>query len=268
MKLIDFHTHIYPEKIAEKAVKSVADFYSIEAKSGGTAEDLLAQAQVAGVQRCVILPVAINPVGVRHINEFTAEQARLHPEFIPFGTLHAGSAGLLDEAQQILDLGLYGVKMHPDTQLFNIDDERLYPVYDMLQGRLPFIFHSGDPRYDYSHPRRIKKILHDFPQLVCIAAHFGGWRMQDEAYELLHGEENCYYDISSSLSYLPREKAIGFIRGYGAEKFLFGSDFPVGLPSIEKENLLSFKLTDNETDQIAYKNACNIINLAKTGKKK
>ena len=41
MKIIDFHSHIYPEKIAEKAVESVGEFYGIGMDGKGTAKDLL-----------------------------------------------------------------------------------------------------------------------------------------------------------------------------------------------------------------------------------
>ena len=154
MKLIDIHTHIYPDKIARKAADSVRDFYQIDGslQMDGTVEMLLERGSQVGISQYVVLPVSNTPNRVQSINDFILEQTKLHDNFIGFGTLHAEMPGILDETQRILDMGLRGIKMHPDSQRFPIDDPRLFPVYDGIQGKLPIILHMGDQRYNYSHP--------------------------------------------------------------------------------------------------------------------
>ena len=71
MKLIDIHTHIYPPAIARKAAASIREFYQLGTEEmDGTAETLLQKGDEAGIDRFVILPVAIHPDKTRHINDF------------------------------------------------------------------------------------------------------------------------------------------------------------------------------------------------------
>ena len=156
MQIIDFHTHVYPNAIAHKAAQSIRDFYEIgDTDLDGTVDLLLETGAAAGITRYIILPVGLKPDHVGHINDFIYQQTLQHQEFTGFGTLHAAMTDLTDECQRILDLGLRGIKMHPDSQEFSIDDPRLFPAYEILQGRAPVILHMGDTRYDYSHPRHL-----------------------------------------------------------------------------------------------------------------
>ena len=129
---------------------------------------------------------------------------------------------LVAETEDFLNKGLHGIKIHPDQQNFPIDDERLFPLYDFLQGlpdekKVPILFHCGDPVSNLSHPSRLKRVLHLFPKLKVIAGHLGGWSIFDEAVEILRGE-NCSYDISSTLAFIAPEKLKSYIDIYGAEK--------------------------------------------------
>lgn len=262
MKLIDFHTHIYPDAIAEKATKSIEDFYSMEAENVGTADRLLEQSALAGVSLNVVLPVAIKPSGVAHINDFAAKMQTEHKEFLSFGTIHAETENIEEESERIYRLGLHGVKIHPDTQLFNIDDERLFPMYDYMQGRMIFIAHTGDPRYSFSHPERLRRVMKEFPRLVCIGAHFGGWSMADEGVKYLSDMENCYVDISSSFCCgMSIEKGSELVSVFGEDRVLFASDFPLGSPVIERENLMKFNVSDDIKEKIAYKNAEKLLGI-------
>ena len=142
MALFDIHTHVYPDNIAQKATDSVKQFYKIGgADMNGTVDMLLTQGQKAGITGYLILPVAIRPDRVQGINDFILQQTRLHPEFVGFGTVHAAMEGLTDEVHRIMDMGLRGIKIHPDSQRFHIDDPRLYPMYEAIEGRIPIMLH-------------------------------------------------------------------------------------------------------------------------------
>ena len=260
MKLIDIHTHVYPEKIARKATLSICDFYDMPSDNTGTAAELIEKGSKVGVEKYLILGVAIRPEQVSAINQFIKTECDAHEEFIGFGTAHAGMDNVLDAVEQIRSLGLRGIKMHPDTQYFNIDDERLYPLYEEIQGELPVYYHTGDYRYDYSHPRRVRRVLEDFPKLQVVAAHLGGWSVQDVAQEYLR-DTNCLVDISSSLMFLTPEKAVEYIRAFGAERVMYGSDFPLGDPETEVERFMSLPLTDEEREQIAYATAAEFLKI-------
>ena len=261
MHLIDIHTHIYPPAVAHKAAASIREFYQLNTQEmDGTAETLLKKGDEVGIDRFVILPVAVRPDRTRHINNFILEQLAIQPRFIGFGTIHAAMENIADEAQYIMDQGLKGIKMHPDTQAFAIDDPRLFPAYEQIQGKIPVIFHMGDARYNYSHPAQLKCVLDQFPKLQVIAAHFGGYRMYEEAYEFLY-HKDCIFDVSSSMMFMKEGDAERYIRIYGAERMAFGTDYPLWDPVLETKRFQQLRLTDEEFDQIGHKTVERFLNL-------
>ena len=261
MYLIDIHTHIYPEKIAQKATDSVRDFYNIYGGTmEGTSRELLERGKSMGISKFVVLPVANHPGRVQSINDFIVSQVKEHEEFIGFGTVHADMDGISDEVERIFNLGLRGIKMHPDSQRFAIDDLRLYPVYDAIQGKIPVILHMGDQRYNYSHPVRLRRILDRFPKLEVIAAHFGGYSMYHTARELLW-DTNCVFDISSSLMFMEKGVAERYINSYGAERMAYGTDYPLWDPVTEVTRFQQLNLSSGQFEQIAHKTAERILKL-------
>lgn len=262
MQITDIHTHIYPDDIAQKATDSIREFYQIGqgGTMDGTVNMLLRQGEKAGISKFVVLPVAIRPDRVQGINDFLYQQTQLHDNFVGFGTVHAKMDGLTDEAQRIMDLGLRGIKMHPDSQRFSIDDPRLFPMYEQIQGKLPVMLHMGDHRYDYSHPVKLRKVLDNFPRLQAIAAHFGGYSMYEIAYELLK-DTDCIMDVSSSLMFMENGLAEKYVNAYGAERLAFGSDYPLWDPVEEVKRFMDLKLTMEQKEQIAWKTAHRFLNL-------
>ena len=261
MQIIDIHTHIYPDKIARRATDSVRDFYHIEGSNmDGTVDMLLQRGSEAGISKYVVLPVSNTPNRVRSINSFILEQTGIHDNFIGFGTVHADMEGLSEEVEWIMQNGLRGIKMHPDSQRFPIDDPRLYPVYDAVEGKIPLLLHMGDPRYNYSHPMRLRKILDSFPKLEVIAAHFGGYSMFHTARELLW-DTDCVFDISSAMMFMEKGEAERYINSYGAERMAYGTDYPLWNPVEEVKRFQQLDLTDDQFDQIAHKTAERILKL-------
>ena len=261
MRIIDIHTHIYPPAIAKKAAASVREFYKIGIDTmDGTADTLLKRGAEAGLDHFVVLPVAIHPDKTRNINNFILGEVAVQPRFTGFGTIHAGQESVGDEVRYIIDQGLKGVKMHPDTQGFAIDDLRLFPAYEEMAGKVPVMLHMGDVRYNYSHPVRLRRVMELFPRLEVIAAHFGGYSMYETAYEQLH-DKNCIFDVSSSLMVMEDGAAEKYIGAYGAERMAFGTDYPLWDPVHEVESFFKLKLTDDQFEQIAHKTAERFFNL-------
>ena len=261
MKIIDIHTHVYPDDIAQKATDSVQEFYQIGDRTmDGTVSMLLDRGGQAGISQYVILPVAIRSDRVQGINNFIHQTAAAHDCFVAFGTVHAAMEGLTDEVKRVLDMGLKGIKMHPDSQRFAIDDPRLFPMYESLRGRAPVLLHMGDRRYNYSHPVKLRRVLELFPGLDAIAAHFGGYSMYDTAYELLK-DTNCIMDVSSSMMFMAPGEAERYINLYGAERMAYGTDYPMWDPVGEVEHFLRLRLTPGQLEQIAHKTAERILKL-------
>lgn len=90
------------------------------------------------MSRFLVQSVATSPAQVCSINDFIAGECALYPELTGFGTLHPDMERPFDEIKRIQALGLKGVKFHPDTQKFYMDDQRLFKIYDALsQSGLP-----------------------------------------------------------------------------------------------------------------------------------
>ena len=261
MNLIDIHIHIYPDEIAQKATDSVRDFYQIGGGDmHGTASQLLERGTKAGISQFVILPVAIRPDRVQGINNFILQKTREESRFVGFGTVHAAMEGIGDEVDRILSMGLKGIKMHPDSQRFPIDDLRLFPMYEAVAGKLPVMLHMGDQRYDYSHPVKLRRILDLFPRLQVIAAHFGGYSMYQTACDLLK-DTDCVFDVSSSMMFMPQGVPERYINIYGAERMAFGSDYPMWDPVTEVQRFWELKLKPEQLEQMAWKTAQRLLQL-------
>lgn len=259
MDIVDFHTHIYPDKISQKAVKSVGDFYNIPMDGDGTAEALLSDGSSCGITGYVVQSVAVDGAHVETINNYIASECEKHSEFFGFGTIHIEYPDKIAELERLCSLGLKGVKIHPDTQMFNMDDPGMDEVYDFLSEKeLPILIHCGDYRYTYSHPERLSSVLDRFPKLTVVAAHFGGWSVWDLALEYLK-DRNCILDTSSSFMMLGLQRAKELIRIYGADRIVYGSDFPMWKPSDELESIYKMNLRDEELEKIFYKNAYRIL---------
>lgn len=261
--VIDSHCHIYPEKIAKPAVISTGNFYNMTALGDGTVKSLLEISEKAGIDRFVVQSVATTPHQVKSINEFIATQVRNNPQkLIGLGTLHPDSTDLNGDFEHIKELGLHGVKLHPDIQRFKIDDYRCLKIYELCeQNDMPILMHTGDYRYDFSNPNRLMPILDIYKNLTVIGAHLGGWSIWEQACEKLAGKPNFYVDSSSSLYELPIEKATEIIRKYGCDRVLFGSDFPVFSPDVELERFMALPLTDAERKMILSENVLKLYKL-------
>ena len=260
MKIIVMHTHVYPDTIAAKAAQNIRNYYHLGENMDGTVSTLLRRGTEAGVSGYLLLPVAVKPDHVHSINQFTRQQADSHECFVGFGTVHAAMENMMEEVEAIVSMGLKGIKIHPDCQHFNIDDPRMFPLYEAMQGRLPMMIHLGDERYDYSHPARLRKVLKNFPRLRVCAAHFGGHTMYETAKECL-SDTDCILDISSTLMFLDKKTAESYVNHYGAERLAFGTDYPVWDPVQEVQRFLALDITEEQKEQIAWKTAARFLNL-------
>ncbi len=259
-KIIDCHCHIYPDRIAAKAVDNIGNFYNIKMNGGGTLQDLKTRMSRAGVTNCLIFSVATTPHQVKSINEFIAANVNASGGMMKgLGTLHPDSEDIEGDVCHLSELGLKGVKLHPDFLSMRIDDERMQKIYSVCEGRLPILFHCGDYRYDYSNPNRLIPMIKKYPGLKIIAAHFGGWSIWKQAAEKLCGYENLTVDCSSSFYGMTNEEALGCIRLFGAERVLFGTDFPMWDPEEEVRRFYSLGLEKWEQDCIFFKNAEKIF---------
>ena len=261
--VIDTHCHIYPDKIAQKAARGIGTFYDIAMNFDGRLDTLKDVSSSAHVTHSVIFSVATTPRQVRSINSFIAQNvAAGGGRFTGLGTMHPDSEDMEGDVQQILELGLKGVKLHPDVQGFPIDDERGRHICELCEKHhLPLLIHCGDYRYDFSNVNRLKPILSDYKDLQVIGAHFAGWSLWENAAEALHGFDNLVVDSSSTFHWVEPSLVKRFIRTYGSEKVMFGSDFPMWNVKDELDSMLSLKLSDAEYENIFHLTAERVFGI-------
>ncbi len=260
-EIIDAHCHIYPEKIASKAVKGTDTFYDITSKHLGTASDLIALKKESGVDKFIVQSVATTPHQVKSINEFVKAEVDLYGDFlVGLGTLHPRSQTMREDVEHLVELGLKGVKLHPDIQNFKIDEPEYSIIYELCEEfNLPLLMHTGDYRYDNSNPNRVIPLLERYKNLTLVGAHFGGWSIYEDASVKLCKYPNFYVDCSSSFYALDKKTAKEIIYRYGVDKVLFATDYPMWNASEELNYFFSLGFSEEEYRKMLSENAKKVF---------
>lgn len=263
-EIIDIHAHIFPEKIAARAVDSIGSFYQLDLSGDGTAASLIEADNRAGISRSLVFSTATVKSQVEPINSFLSSRQSENKKLTAFGTLHpAQSAIEINETLASFErLELKGIKLHPDFQQIEANSDFVLELAAQAGGRYPILIHAGDWRYDFSGPDRIADLAIKRPDCTIIAAHFGGWSQWQDALAVLSGLDNLYVDTSSTMAFVAPEQIVRLIRGFGSKHVLFGSDFPMWQPYEELVRLTSLPLTQSELADIVCYNACSLLSFS------
>lgn len=263
--VIDIHSHVFPPKILDRAVESISQFYDLKMHFNGDLDTLLSENEKAGVACSVIFTTATTVRQVSSIHNFIKDiQDSSNGRLIGFGTLHPAMSPkeLEAEIDNILALGLRGIKLHPDFQRIQADSKAVFSMARAAAGRLPILIHAGDYRHSFSNPEQIRKLAVSFPELTLIAAHFGGWSEWHKAPDALAGLPNVYVDTSSTLDFVSPEMATELVYRFGTDHVLFGSDYPMWGASEELRRFDRLTLTKEERRQILYSNAASLLSFS------
>jgi predicted TIM-barrel fold metal-dependent hydrolase len=273
--LIDCHTHAFADKIADKAVNQLINYYQMPTDFGGRLGDLLSVANEANLDALVLLVAATRPEQVKPANDWILDLAKTPsdklkttlklpriPQIIPFGTFHPDDPNWLGEIHRLKAAGIKGIKLHPEFQGIDLADPALAPFFEEIAADFVLMIHVGDPKIipnNLSTPQKVHQILRDFPQLRLIAAHLGGLYFWKEVVTELVGT-TAYLDTSSTLSYIDPQLARQIITKHGVEKILFGSDYPLTSPARELRFFEQFDwLTPSEKDLILGDNCSQLL---------
>jgi len=265
--LIDFHTHIFPEKIAERTLDilkaGVLKYEHKEAKAyhNGTKEGLLSLMAESGVDIGIALPIATKPTQTESINTFALSAS--DKKIISFASLHPDNENIDKILEDIKRAGFLGIKLHPEFQISFVDSPQIIKILQKAEKLgLYTIFHAGCdiglPPPVHSTPLHFKNAMEYVSGNLLIAAHLGGWRMWDDVEKYLVGTP-INFDTSFIKDYILPSQAKRIIKKHGSKKILFGSDAPWENPKDTLGFLLSLDLEQSELDDITYKNAQKII---------
>ncbi|OQB14774.1 MAG: Amidohydrolase [Firmicutes bacterium ADurb.Bin193] len=262
--VIDFHTHIFPDKIAQKTIEILSRRAGLAAYTDGTLGALKRSMAEAGVDISVVLPIATKPSQANTINTYAAEITG-RDGIISFGSVHPFSPDWKDELDEVYSLGLKGIKLHPDYQEFYVDDETVFPVIEYAKSLgLIIVFHSGFdiglPEPVHCTPDRAKRLVDAVGGGNLVFAHTGGYERWDEVCEHLVGLD-VYFDISFTLGKLSDKKLLEIITNHGVKKCLFATDSPWGIQKDDVEAAARLGLQKDDYNDIMYNNAARLLGL-------
>lgn len=262
--LIDIHTHCFPEKIASKAVEKLSNASGgLLPHTDGTISGLKESMKKGGVDISVVQNIATNARQQQSVNDFAASLNN-QQDIFAFGSVFPHSEDIISELERIKELGLKGVKFHPDYQGFEVDDIKMKPVYKKISELgLITLFHAGmdygfAPPYGAT-PEKMAKASEWFTSPV-IAAHWGGVGCGQEVLDKLCGS-NIYFDTSFGYGTMPKYYAEKIIEKHGADKILFGTDTPWHTAEMEMRLLNSLELSSEDMEKITHINAEKLLGI-------
>ncbi len=264
-KIIDVHVHVFPEKLAAKAVFNVGNYYTVNMTGNGTVEGVFAGSKDLDAY-FVVCNAATKAENVRHGNDFLFECAnRFSDRMVFLGSVHQDmdEKSMRAELEYLKEKGAKGLKLHPDFQNFKIEDPKMFPIYKAAaEYEMPVLLHVGDEKTVNSTPKAVRFIADKFPDLEIIASHMGGWMAWDEADEYLIGSR-VYMDTSDASMVLPAERIVNMINRHGADRIMFGSDFPVINTHDAFVEFDKLPLSEEQKEQIYHLTAEKLFKIGK-----
>ncbi len=263
--IIDIHTHVFPDRLAEKAISvlksSANDAYP--AVHNGTISGLLQKMEDWNIDISVIQPVVTKESQVKKTNDWV--RSVCSDKIIGFGGIYPHSSHCKEDIDTIASLGLKGIKFHAEYQNFILDDDRMLSIYDYaLNKGLILLHHAGfDPAFSTpvkSSPKQFARIGKLLGGGIIIAAHFGGHMQWDDVEEYLAGS-NIYLDTSMGFDYYSKEQFLHIVKKHGSDKVLFASDSPWSNAESEIKQITNLSLSKSSIDAILGGNAKRILHL-------
>lgn len=265
--IIDFHTHIFPDILAERAIGSLSENGGITPYADGKLSGLLERMDEENVDVSVVLNIATKPSQETNVNNFAIsllDQTRI----VPFGSVYPGSDTSLSEIERLHKAGVKGIKFHPEYQWFDVLDEKVYQTYEKC-GQLGMIvsFHAGgDVGFKapfHSDPERLNRLCDMFPETKFVFAHMGGYDMWDDGAKIYKHHDNMYLDTSiiNTVSIIKNDSAKRLIDNVGIDHILFGSDMPWAKPSHSMAKLDEIGLSREELQKIYSDNAKKLLGI-------
>lgn len=259
--IIDVHTHAFPDRIAEKAIRALTknsgDYHPL---TGGKADELVASMKDAGVDVSLIGNIATRPGQADSILSWS--QSIASDKIIPLGSVHPGSDKWEDEIDAFADAGFKGMKFHPQYQEIDADDPAMIRVYEKISSRGMFaLFHAGYdiafPGNEQAAPERFVRIRKEVPSLVMILAHMGGWRAWDRVIESVAGGD-MYID-TSFIHELTGHQRAAILSRHSEDLIVFGSDSPWTSQKESIAYIRALPLSDERKEKILGRNASALI---------
>jgi predicted TIM-barrel fold metal-dependent hydrolase len=260
--IVDCHMHVWPDHIADamQAQRPAGMQLQFDGKLSG----LLRTMDETGIDRGLALGVGIKASVVERTNEFIGSVPR--DRLVPVGTVHP-ELSVETNLASLLDNGIRGVKLHPLFQTLDFRDPRVVDICTALADHdLPVIAHvgagAGDEANRRGAPDALSALVDAVPALTVIACHFGGYHRLDEARQHVVGSR-VILETSwpPALAELEREQVVELIRTHGADRVVYGSDWPMADPAAEIASIQGLGLEPAEVAAVLGGNLAGVFGL-------
>lgn len=268
--IIDFHTHVFPDKIATKTISALQERSNGTAYTDGTVNGMVEALKRANADIAITLPVLTKATQFDSVLNFAIEInknfANVDKKLISFAGMHPDCEDVEQKMLKIKESGIKGIKIHPDYQSTYIDDEKYINILKLAKKYdLIVITHAGvDDGYKGEPVRcpvdRVKKVIKEVDYNKFVLAHFGGHRLSEQVYSELAGL-NVYFDTAFTLHEISKETFTKIVDKHGADKILFATDCPWRDIKLDLDILKSYNLEKQVFDKITYQNAVKLLNL-------
>ncbi len=264
--IIDFHTHAFSEVIAEKAYHSLVKNGGgkhVPIRSDLTRGALIKYMDDNGIDVSVVMNIATKPHQAAIINKWASENNDLRT--LMFGSVHPDSEDWKGDIDNIVRLGLKGIKFHAEYQRFVLDEERMLRIYDYAINRgLIILHHAGyDPVGTFPYrtsPKRFAHVLDVLGGGKFVAARFGVQSQWEEVGEYLAGRD-IYFDTSMGFPYYGEDTFLRIAEAHGYGKILFGSDNPWSDAKSEIERIKALPISEDKKQAVLGGNAAKLLGL-------
>lgn len=259
--IIDVHCHAWPDAIAERALgPRVPQLPRVGDGRLSSLHEVIAR---SGVDQGVLLGIADSAKYVDRVNAFVARSRG--GDLLGFGTVHP-DLPVEENLASLRRHGIRGVKLHSLFQGFAYDDPRVWDLLEAFGSEIAVIAHVGAggdrESNERATPGMIRAIVRRFPDLRMVACHFGGYHRLEEAEAELLGE-NVHLETSwpPTMAGLAPEKVREIIGRHGADRIVFGSDWPMADPAAEIAAIRGLGLSDDDTAGILGGNFARLMGL-------
>jgi predicted TIM-barrel fold metal-dependent hydrolase len=278
--IIDFHTHVFPPQIKKDRKKYIeldpcfAILYSEPKAKIATADELIASMDKAGIDISVITNIGWTTHELcLETNDYIMESVARYPErLIGFGAVQPQSPeGAVAEIERCAKAGLKGIgEMRPDIQLLDLTDEMLMAPFTqaLKKHKLILLTHASEPvGHNYAGkgiitPDLLYPFIASFPDLTIVCAHWGGglpfYALMPEVKKAM---ANVFFDTAASPFLYTSEIYNQVIQLVGADKILFGSDYPLLEQKRLIEEIKALKLPPETEDLILSGNARRLLGI-------
>jgi len=191
--------------------------------------------------------------------------------FYPVCSVHpADGAAALKEIDRAARAGARCLKLHPNTQQFDVADPAVEAVVRRAAERnLPVLFDAYSP-FDADQPGKFVLLAMNVPEARLILAHAHGPRFADLlVYEILGRypwwHRNVWIDLSATTTLLAggpfADQFRWVVQKVGVDRLLFGSDYPLDDPRPAVEAVVQLGFSAKNLERIFYGNAAELFGL-------